>query len=84
MLHKVFSIYDVKAGAFLQPFFSVSNGAAIRAFSDAVNDSKTQFAAHPEDYTLHELATFDDMNASFDANLVPVPLGKGTEFVISR
>lgn len=82
MIQKVFGIRDVKAKAFLQPFFSVTVDSAIRAFGDAVKDN-AQFAKHPEDYILYELATFDDVAGDF----VPLEkihmLGVGTDFVSS-
>lgn len=64
---KVYSIFDVKVGAYNQPFFAQSDGAAVRMFTDTVNgpvDPKTgmknHIAAHPEDYRLDRLGTFDD------------------------
>lgn len=60
MFHKVFTIYDSKSDAYLQPFFLHTTGQAVRAISDCVNDPKHQFAKHPADYTLFEIGTFDD------------------------
>lgn len=60
---KIFTIYDSKATAYLQPFFMATTGQAIRAFTDATNDSKTQFYAHPEDFTLFEVGLYDDTTA---------------------
>jgi len=80
MIQKVFGVRDVKAKAFLQPFFSVTVDSAIRAFSDAVREDK-MFSKHPEDYILYELASFDDNGGAF----VPLDkihmLGIGTDFV---
>ena len=39
----VFSIFDVKAGAYNSPVCVLSKAAAIRSFSDAVNDGKSDF-----------------------------------------
>lgn len=82
MIQKVFSVRDGKALAFLQPFFSTASGSAIRAFSDAVQDVKTPLGAHPEDYVLYEIGTFDDSTAVFEC-LSPIKLlGAGMDFVI--
>lgn len=80
MILKVFSIYDSKAEAFLQPFYMQSKGAAIRSFADAVSDEKTMFFKHPSDYTLFELGEFDDSNASFNLHISPISLGLAVEF----
>lgn len=60
MKQRMFSIFDVKARAYLPPFFMPERGMAVRVFGDCVNDASHQFGKHPEDYTLFELAVFDD------------------------
>lgn len=82
MIHQVFTVYDSKAEAYLQPFFSVSKGAAIRSFSDAINDSQSTIGKHPEDYILFALGSFDDLNCVFECGS-PVSIGVGSEFVRS-
>lgn len=81
MIQKVFGVRDAKALAFLQPFFSVSVGAAVRAFSDAVNeDVKSPLGKHPEDYVLYELASFDDNTGEFVCTNPIKMLGCGSDF----
>lgn len=60
MNHGVYSIYDSKAGAFHQPFFSVNDQTAARACAAALDDSGTQLAKFPEDFTLYKVGFFDD------------------------
>nr|AVQ10272.1 DNA binding protein VP5 [Gokushovirinae environmental samples] len=60
----VVSIRDVKTDAFMQPFFTRTKPEAIRAFSDAINDPKSQFAQHPDDYSLYLLGEFDDSSGA--------------------
>lgn len=55
----IFSIRDSKSEVFSQPFFSPTRGSAIRAFADAVNDPATDYAKHPDDYTLFYVGDFD-------------------------
>lgn len=81
MITKIYTVYDTKSEAYLQPFFMQANGAAIRAFSDMANDTKHQFGAHPEDYTLFHLGAYDDNTGAFDILPTPVALGKAIEFV---
>lgn len=82
MIQKVFGVRDTKSLAFLQPFFSISTGSAVRAFSDAVNESgSSPLAKHPDDYLLYELASFDDESGAFE-NVSPIKmLGCGADFV---
>lgn len=73
---KVFAVFDSAVGAYMQPFFMQSKGQAIRAWQDTINDEKTQFHAHPSDFTLFELGEYDDQDGAF-TNL-PAKLSLGT------
>lgn len=63
MILQVCSIYDIKAEAFLPPFFLPKWEMAIRTFKDCVNSEEHQFGQHPEDYILTHVGTFDDETA---------------------
>lgn len=78
---KVFSVFDSKVGAYLTPFFSRSTGEAIRAFTQAANDSQTQFCKFAEDFTLFEIGEWDDQNSKFELLASHVSLGKAIEFI---
>lgn len=75
----IFSVYDEKAEAYLQPFFALTKGSALRAFADAVNDPKHEFARHAADYTLFQIGFFDQ-ETGFVESERPVPLGNAVEF----
>lgn len=62
MKYVVVSIKDRAADAFGRPAFVPSVGVAIRSFSDEINrsDSENQMFAHPDDFDLFELASYDD------------------------
>lgn len=62
----VYSIYDSKAKAYSQPFHAVNDAVAMRMVSAAVNDPGTSLNRHPEDYTVYELARFDEENGTFE------------------
>lgn len=64
----IFAVYDVKVGAYMQPFFSPSVGSALRSLTDAVNDQKHEFSRHAEDYTLFILGNWDDASGLFDTS----------------
>lgn len=78
MILKVFSIYDEKAEAYMQPFFLPKTGMAIRTITNCVNDPKHQFCAHPADYTLFLLGEFDDSSGQYHE--MKKPLGNLVEF----
>ena len=56
---KLFAMYDKKASFYLQPFPDTSTIAALRGFEVAVNNSDSIFSRFPDDFELHELASFD-------------------------
>jgi hypothetical protein len=80
MINKIYSIYDCKVEAYLQPFFLKSKGEAIRGFTELSNDDKTNIAKYPEDFTLFELGSYDDANAKFTLHSTPISIGKAIEF----
>lgn len=60
------SIRDEKLKAFLPVFFVRATGEGMRHFMDACKDKNTPMGKHPEDYTLHCLAQFDDVSGEFE------------------
>lgn len=67
MIYKVCSIYDKGIEGYMRPFFVVGLGQAMRMFEDLVKDPEHDISKHPEDYSLFEIASFDDRTASLDA-----------------
>lgn len=63
----IFSIYDQKAKAYLQPFFSLNEDTATRELTKAVNGDG-DFNKFSEDYTLFSLGTFDQNKGEFTLN----------------
>lgn len=81
MTYKVLAVYDGKAEAFLQPFFSDTPGSAVRAFGDEVMKPESPFHKHPGDYQLYELGTFDNLTGKLTA-MEPMKLHcNGIDFV---
>lgn len=80
MLH-VFSVYDSKAKAYLQPFFCSTVAVAMRSFGAAVNDERHDFHRFAGDYTLFEVGLwYDDVGRLVE--LEPkVSLGVAVEFL---
>lgn len=81
MKTKIFTVYDVKAQANMTPFFMQSTGQAVRAFEDTVNDPKSAFNKHPEDYTLFEIGTFDDQTGTLENHKASISLGTALSMI---
>lgn len=62
-----FAIYDAKLDQFMPPFFLSTRPQAIRAFGDHVNTKGEPINRHAEDYSLHELGTFDPETGKLEA-----------------
>lgn len=78
---KVYSIYDSKAEAYMQPFYAETAGLALRTFSNAANSPESVIGKYPSDFILFEVATFDDKTGSFDSYKQPKNLGLAVEYV---
>jgi len=81
MILKIFSIYDSKAEAFIQPFFSQATGAAIRSFESAANEESSDFHKYGADYTLFELGSFNQSTGEMIALDAHINLGLAITFV---
>lgn len=60
MIRVICAVRDRATVSFGQPIFVVALGEAHRSFVDEVNRDGSPFNAHPEDYDLYELGTYDD------------------------
>lgn len=80
MLKFLYSVYDNKAKAYSNPFTSVNQSTAIRDFTQAARDPNSQLSKFSEDFTLVELAEFDDETAVFNTHPNPIVLGLASNF----
>lgn len=80
MLFKVFTVYDSKVEAYMSPFVMRSRGEAIRAWESTVNDPNTQFYKHPADFTLFEIAEWNEQKGKFENYSAPNSIGTALEF----
>ncbi len=60
MKFNVYSIYDTASGLYSRPFFTQSDGEAVRSFQDIATDETHPVGKHPEDYSLFRIGLFDD------------------------
>lgn len=67
---RLFSVHDLKVGAFSPPFAAVNEGAGLRTLSDMMTrNPRHPFSLHPGDYVCYEVGEFDELTGS----LVPSP-----------
>ncbi len=81
MEHRVFTIFDEKAKAYLPPFVLPEVGMALRTFGDCVNSKDHQFGAHPSDYTLFAIGMFDDATGQISELEARGVVANGVELV---
>lgn len=60
----VCAVRDAALDAFFPPIFVRSTGEAMRSFMDEVNRDGSPMQAHPSDYELFLIGSYDDADAS--------------------
>lgn len=81
MILRMYVVYDSKAEVYTHPAFLPTKAVAMRQFEEIVNDGKSEFARHPEDYSLFETGTFDDNAGMLAPTLAPVHICTALEVV---
>lgn len=84
MIRNVYSIFDSKAGIYTPPFHCITDGEAIRAFSDAANSKDHYVGRHPGDYTLMKIGTFDDQSGHYQRVDHFGNLGVALQFIVPK
>jgi hypothetical protein len=80
MSDKFFAVYDTKVGVYLNPLKFRTNGQALRWFADLSVNMDTDVGKHPEDYTLFEIADWDEEKGVFTNLNTPKSLATAIEF----
>lgn len=76
-----YAILDEKALAYNQPFFMHHDGQATRAFEDEYKRKDSMIHAHPGDYKLYRLGTYDQQSGKLESLQEPVFLIHAVQFV---
>jgi hypothetical protein len=63
----VYTIFDQAAAVYKRPFVAQADGEVLRVFKDMALNKDHEIGAHPEDYTLWRIGTFDDNKAELVA-----------------
>ena len=85
MILKVFAVRDRATDQYGNPMFLVNAGQAIRSFSDEVNKNGdgNMLAAHPDDFDLYELGSFDCDTGLF-STVTPRQVAVGKDLVLPK
>lgn len=65
MILNAYSIRDIKAAIYHNPFYKSTDGEAIRDFTSACSDEKTNLGKYPEDFSLYNVGAYDDNTGEF-------------------
>lgn len=60
----VYTVYDSKTNAYMQPWYARTRGEAIRSFTEAIQNPESMFHKYPGDFTLFEVGTWDDQTGA--------------------
>lgn len=66
-MHRCYSVFDRKSLIFSPPFYSQTDGSAVRALTDGVSDVNSAIGAHPADYVLFYVGNYDDQKGLLTA-----------------
>ena len=77
MNHSVIAVYDKKLGIYGAPMLYIDNREAIREFGNVKSDTTTKFGKNPEDFDLHEIASFEATSGTFTQIVPPKQLTSG-------
>lgn len=83
MIWKQFGIRDIKAKAFLIPFYKPSTGEGERQFDQLISRPDTTIGQYPKDYDLYYLGEYDDHDGKSTSLKTPELLVKGSELIKS-
>lgn len=83
MKYNIYSIRDLKADGYIRPTFFGNDAEVTRYFGDGVKNPKTGLAAHPEDYELFCIGSFDDVTGEIKG-CSPRYICRALDFVVKE
>lgn len=78
---KLYSVLDLKAEKWANPFPMGTRGEALRSWQTIANDEASAINQYPEDFRLYEIGEFDVITGKLTQHELPVSLGLALEFV---
>ena len=67
MMQMIFTVLDMAAKRFTEPFFAANEEVALRSFKEAVNSEGHPFSKFPEDYALYKIGEWDNESGDIAA-----------------
>lgn len=80
MIKFLYSVRDITAQIFCNPFIELNDATARRAFAQAANDPNSVISKNPECYSLSLVGSFNDECGEIESHL-PVFLCNATDFI---
>ena len=80
---KIFAIWDNAIGAYGSVHDAVTEGAAIRTFSDVASNRDSALGKNPLDFSLHVLGELDTETGTISVPVVPKNLDTSTSHSIN-
>jgi hypothetical protein len=71
MIKQAFAMYDEKAEYYLQPFYYLKVGEALRSLQNEISRPDSPLSQNPEDFHLYHLGEYDDELGKFTNLDVP-------------
>lgn len=78
---QIYSVYDNKAGTWMQPYYANNKPVALRTFSDAANDPTSMLNKHPTDFVLYHVGEWDDQKGKITAQEPAENHGMANEYI---
>lgn len=78
---KIYAVYDSKAELYQSMMVQKNKGSAIRGFAQAINTEGNYLNQNPEDFTLFELAEWDEDHGTITPHTTKLSCGLATEFI---
>ena len=82
MKFQVYSVFDSVSGVYDRIWQSISDGAALREFTDIACNADHPIGRHPEHYSLFRVAEFDDNTGELIV-CEPKCIGRAHELVVA-
>lgn len=73
----IFSVFDVKSGAYAPPFAAKSPAVGIRDFMEACKDPQSLLNKYPDDFRLFQVGKFDLESGFIVGETAPIFLCDG-------
>jgi len=77
---KIYTVYDSAVQAYDKPFALRNKGEALRSWQEVANDKNTTICKRPTEFTLFEIADWDDLTGQISLYETKMSLGLAADF----